>query len=241
MKWGIELVAFWHSEIRKAQADRTVPRVTHPIMGNVMSHPGEVANAFVSFCQTLYTEPEPKPTLDNIETFLANLHLPSLSEEVSEHMISAITETEIRDAIKRLKNNKSPGVDGLSGEFYKCFVDDLTPILMKVFRYSLSQDNPPETWSQTIISVLHKEGKDPTLCEGYRPISLICNDQKLLTSILAHRIQKHITNLINLDQTGFMPNRQGANNIRRTLNIITCAKKQRQASMLISFEKLLIL
>lgn len=79
-----------------------------------------------------------------------------------------------------------------------------------------------------IISVIHKE--------GYGPISSICNDQKLLTSILAHRLQKHITTLINPDQTGFIPNRQGANNIRRTLNIITCAKRNKQTSMLISFD-----
>lgn len=32
--------------------------------------------------------------------------------------MTPITETEIRDAIKRLKNNKSPGVDGLPGEFF---------------------------------------------------------------------------------------------------------------------------
>ena len=105
-----------------------------------------------------------------------------------------------------------------------------------VFRYSLSENNPPETWSQAIISVIHKEGKNPTLCERYRPVSLLCNDQKLLTSILAHGVQKHVTTLINPDQTGFIPNRQGANNIRRTLNIITCAKRNTQTSMLISFD-----
>lgn len=66
-----------------------------------------------------------------------------------------------------------------------------------------------------------------TLCEGYRPISLICNDHKLLTSILAHRVLKHITTLINPDQTGLTPNRQGADNIRRTLNIIPCAKRNK--------------
>lgn len=49
-------------------------------------------------------------------------------------------------------------------------------------------------------------------------------------------MQKIIAKLINPDQTGFIPGRQGANNIRRTLNIITCAKKKMQNSMLISFD-----
>lgn len=227
------LLAF---QLRKAQANRTVAKVVHPTNGKTVSHPKEVVEAFATFYHNLYKEPKSQTTTDNTNIFLKNLELPVLSEDASLQMISPITDEEIRNAIKRLKNNKSPGVDGLPGEFYKYFINDLTPVLTEVFRYALSEGNPPETWSQAIISVIHKEGKDPTLCEGYRPISLLCNDQKLLTSILAQRVQRHIGSLIKSDQTGFIPCRQGANNIRRTLNIITCAKKNKQASMLISFD-----
>ena len=45
-----------------------------------------------------------------------------------------------------------------------------------------------------------------------------------------------IAKLINPDQTGCVPGQQGTNNIRRTLNIITCAKKNMQNPMLISFD-----
>ena len=224
------LLAF---QLCKAQANRTVSKVYHPTQSKTVSQPKDIADAFASFYQSLYKEPRLQTLGEDTETFLTGLNLPKLSEEASKQMITAIIETEIK---KKLKSNKSPGIDGLPGEFYKCFINELAPVLTKVFRYSLSKNNPPETWSQAIISVIHKEGKDPTLCEGYRPISLICNDQKLLTSILAHRVQRHITTLINPDQTGFIPNRQGANNIRRTLNIITCAKRNKKTSMLISFD-----
>lgn len=227
------LLAF---QLRKAQANRTVAKVINPKNGKTVSHPKEVVEAFATFYHNLYKEPRSQMTTDDTNTFLKNLKLPTLSEEASSQMISPITEVEIRNTIKKLKSNKSPGVDGLPGEFYKCFVNDLTPVLTKVFRYALSKGDPPETWSQAIISVIHKEGKDPTLCEGYRPISLLCNDQKLLTSILAQRVQRHIRSLIKSDQTGFIPFRQGANNIRRTLNVMTCAKKNKQTSMLISFD-----
>ena len=227
------LLAF---QLCKAQANRTVSKVYHPTQSKTVSQPKDIADAFASFYQSLYKEPRLQTLGEDTETFLTGLNLPKLSEEASKQMITPIIETEIRDAIKKFKSNKSPGIDGFPGEFYKCFINELAPVLTKVFRYSLSKNNPPETWSQAIISVIHKEGKDPTLCEGYRPISLICNDQKLLTSILAHRVQRHITTLINLDQTGFIPNRQGANNIRRTLNIITCAKRNKKTSMLISFD-----
>lgn len=83
-------------------------------------------------------------------------------------------------------------------------MEELTPILTRVFNHVLSNRNLPVSWSEAIISVIHKEGKDPTLCESYRPISLLNNDLKLLTSILAKRVQKVIAKLINPDQTGFI-------------------------------------
>lgn len=75
-------------------------------------------------------------------------------------------------------------------------------------------------------------------CEGHRPISLLCNDQKLLTYILAKRMQKNIVKLNHPDETGFISGQRGANNIRRTLNIITWAKKNRQNFVFISFDAL---
>jgi len=152
------LLAF---QLRKAQANRTVSKISHPTLSRIVSQPKEVADAFASFYQNLYKEPRVQTSGRDTDSFLTGLNLPTLSKETSKQMITPITETEIREAIKRLKSNKSPGVDGLPGEFYKCFINDLAPVLTKVFRYSLSENNPPETWSQAIISVIHKERKGP--------------------------------------------------------------------------------
>lgn len=43
---------------------------------------------------------------------------------------------ETRTVIERLKQNKSPGLDGLTCEFYQTFNDMLTPFLTEVFNES---------------------------------------------------------------------------------------------------------
>ncbi len=43
--------------------------------------------------------------------------------------VSEIMELEIGTAIDQLKNGKSPGIDGLSADFYKVFKAVLCPIL----------------------------------------------------------------------------------------------------------------
>lgn len=125
-----------------------------------------------------------------------------------------------------------PGTGVIPCEFYKSFREEVTSVHNKVFNYALQSGDPPKSWSKAIISVLHK---DPTLCEGYRPVSLLYNDLKILTSIMEKQMQKYITTLIKIDQTGFIPGRQGANN-RRILNIISSTKCTFQASMMVRLD-----
>lgn len=227
------LLAF---QLRKAQASRTVAKVVDPVSNSLVSHPKDIARAFSVFYKKLYDSPTVENKEEKIRTLMEKISLPKLSEEESQCMVHPITKEEIEEVIKTLKNNKSPGVDGFSGEFYKCFIKEISPLLQRVFNYALKEKDPPKSWSEAIITVIHKEGKDPTFCASYRPISLLCNDVKILSSIMARRIQKCITKVISPDQTGFMPGRQGIHNIRRTLNVMSIARKSKQTSMLLSLD-----
>uniref|UniRef100_A0A3P9NBL9 Reverse transcriptase domain-containing protein n=1 Tax=Poecilia reticulata TaxID=8081 RepID=A0A3P9NBL9_POERE len=71
----------------------------------------------------------------------------------------------IVSTIKSLKNNKSPGPDGFANDFYKSFIDLLTPLLLKAYHPALKSQTMVPSWTEATIVVVHKEGKDPTdLC-----------------------------------------------------------------------------
>ena len=52
-----------------------------------------------------------------MDTFLEKYNLPKLTEEEAESLNRQITADEIAPVIKNLLANKSPGLDGLTGEF----------------------------------------------------------------------------------------------------------------------------
>lgn len=99
-----------------------------------------------------------------------------------------------------------------------------------------SQGDPPQSWPEAITSVIHKDGKDPTLCISLSLISLLCVDLKILTGIISNRVQKYIRKLVEPDQTGFIAHRQGNDNVRRPLNLQTIAQKRKTPSMLLSLD-----
>lgn len=59
---------------------------------------------------------------------------------------------------------------------------------------------------------------------NYRLVSLVNNDLKILSKLLANRLASFISNYIHKDQVGFIPGRQGPDPIRRVIGVISLMK-----------------
>ena len=59
--------------------------------------------------------------LEEMDRFLEKFNLPRLNQEEIEIRDNPITSTEMEAVIKNLPKNKSPGLDGFTGEFCQTF------------------------------------------------------------------------------------------------------------------------
>ncbi|KAL9962045.1 hypothetical protein ACROYT_G031110 [Oculina patagonica] len=155
----------------------------------------------------------PQCSQDNDVFFNPN-NTPSLNEDEKALCEGLITETEALIALKGFSANKTPGTDGLPAEFLKYFWSELKSSIVSSFNYAFHNGSLSISQRRGIISLIPKKNKDKTILENLRPISLLNVDYKILTKVLAKRLEKVLPKLANPDQTGYVKGRYIGENIR---------------------------
>lgn len=217
-------------QLKKLENDRAIHKI-RTSNGNLVTSHKDINDNFRQFYDSLYTS-HPTAGPNDMQEFLDKCDLPVLDQTNANILNAKITIEEIAKSIGLLKNNKSPGPDGLGNEFYKYLKIKLSPYLLKLYNHAYKMSTLPPTLNEATIIVLPKKGKALEEVGSYRPISLLNTDQKILAKILASRLNTVIDKLVHPDQTGFIPNRSSFNNLRRLFNIIYSPKVQQDLLIL---------
>ena len=113
---------------------------------------------------------------------------------------------EILAALGRLKNFKSPGVDGISNEQLKYGSSGMVDYLVSLFCKVWDEEAIPEDWSKGIIITVGKKG-DTSHCSNNRGIILRSTASKVYQIIILHSLQEGLESLLRENQCGFRKGR----------------------------------
>ena len=149
----------------------------------------------------------------------------ALTEEEKKACEGLVNEEECTNALKDFSSNKTSGTDGLSAEFYRFFWSYICFDLLASLNYAFQHSTLSISQRRGIISLIPKKDKDKTILENLRPISLLNVDYKILTKVIAKRIEKVLPTLINPDQTSYVKGCYIGENVRLIYDLIDYTDK----------------
>ena len=125
-------------------------------------------------------------------------------------------------AFRLSQRGSSPGYDGLPYEFYRAFQSALVPALILVFNTAfrdVASHSPLADLLLGVICLVPKPGQPKDELSGYRPITLLNCDVKLVMLIMSNRLQRPLDYLIDITQSAFLRGRDISDNVRYHLGL----------------------
>ncbi|GFR97404.1 retrovirus-related Pol polyprotein from type-1 retrotransposable element R2 [Elysia marginata] len=204
--------------------------------GNSASTPQEILEEVSAFYEKLYKEDKPDQHVKDLSgNFFSNLEIPQIKENEKTFCDEELKEDEVLAALKLMKNKSSPGIDGIPTEFYKFFWTKLKPHLLDSYSHSLQSGQLSYSQRRGMITLLHKsKGLSRDDLGNWRPISLTNTDYKILAKALAERLGKVISNIVNIDQSGFLKGRNISSTLREIADIIEYENDQIRNSIVLA-------
>ena len=100
-----------------------------------------------------------------------------------------LTLEELNNALKKMKNGKAPGEDGIPAELLKNLGEAGTTWFLELCVSFWNEGENPDEWGLDIMCPIYKKG-DKTNCSNYRGICLMPHALKVYERILEGRLRE---------------------------------------------------
>ena len=165
--------------------------------GNMVDDDTQKAAMFNSFFGTVFTR-------ENLQ------NLPDVEKKRCQNELDSIeiSESIVRDVLRKLHTDKSPGPDGIHPRVLKECADEISGALAILFQTSLSEGAVPQAWKEANVTPIYKKGSKDDV-GNYRPVSLTSVVCKVMERIVRNALLKHMLDnkFLSDQQHGFVHGR----------------------------------
>ncbi len=208
--------------LEKANASSGVITALKDANSELQTNQNEIINILHNYYSHLYSKKfDISSVTEYIHRFCNDIDIPQLCERDRESCEGPATYEELEFALKHLNISSAPGSDGLTLPFYKHFWVYIKDMVLKSINSALETGSLSTLQRQGIIILFHK-GKQTSRNDltNWRPITLTNTDYKLITKVLARRMQAVIKSIIHENQVGYVRGRTISTIIRTIDDVI---------------------
>ncbi|XP_078540693.1 uncharacterized protein LOC144826172 [Lissotriton helveticus] len=161
--------------------------------------------------------------------YLEHIKLPFLTNLQREFLMHPIEFDEIWEALSRMRSSRAPGIDGLTAEFYKSYLELLLPHLSTLFSDMIESGQKPRSMREALIVAIPKPDKPIDECCAYRPLSLLNVDTKIYAKVLATRLALLAPVLVAPEKARFIAGRNLTYNLQTVFGDIQHTRQDSKA------------
>jgi len=234
VKWqqvGDRCSAEFFKSVRQKNAQSIISELKNN-QGKIFTTCKDMEQICVNFYQALYKHKEISE--EALEEVLRDLPI-TFTTSMNEVFSKEITEEELGVAAKAMAKGKAPGHDRLSLEFFQ----KTWPYVCIDYHVMIIQGFEDETLHESIakglISLIPKKGDKADL-NYWRPIILLMAAYKIFAKTLQLRLKPILNDIINPEQTVFLPLRFILDNIVLTQEALHWAKTSRQPMVFLNLD-----
>ena len=152
--------------------------------------------------------------------YLLNSITSKLSDRQRDVLDKPLSIQELHSALLSMKKGRSPGSNGFTSSFFRHFWDVVGIFLFRAVNEGLQNGTAILSHCESVVTLIPKQGKPRDLLKGWRPISLLNVDFKIISSAIANRLKMVMDDLISPTQTAYIPGRFIGENSRLTYDVI---------------------
>ena len=222
--------------LEKARANAKIMDKLKTDNGETLTSQTDILKEQVSFYRKAFSK---KDTFSEQEArnFTEGLEIPQITQEQKDRLETNLDEKEILNALKNMKNNSSPGLDGLTTSYIKVFWPRIKDMLIESIRAAYVKGEMSVSQKRAVITLIHKgKGLPRDTLNNWRPISITNTDYKILAKCLANRLKVVIGDIINEDQVGFIKGRKSSDVIRLIDDVIDHMNEANSPGILVALD-----
>ncbi|CAM5135733.1 unnamed protein product [Natator depressus] len=200
--------------------------------GTPLTEPAEMCGRARAFYASLFS---PDPTDPSACRVLWE-ELPMVSASDRDRLELPLTMAEFSEALCRMTTNKSPGMDGLTVEFYRVFWDIFGSDLVTVWAESLQSGILPLSCRRAVLALLPKKG-DLRDLRNWHPISFLSMDYKIVAKAISLQLGSVLVDVIHPDQTYTIPDRSIFDNLFMVRDLLELGPRDGLSFALLSLDQ----
>lgn len=209
---GEKNTKYFHASCNRRRRVNHIQRLKND-NGEWISWDGGLQELIKDYYQQLFTEGlnQGDEAVNCVSTNITAVH--------NNILLEPVTDDEVKQAIFSMHPDKAPGPDGMTPAFFQKHWSVVRNEVIQLVRDFFSTGEIVEKMNATNIVLIPKK-KNPTLLTELRPIALCNVVMKIITKVLANRLNKVLEVVILDSQSAFLPGRLISDNIMVSFEIM---------------------